>query len=61
MELYFEQIPENVDFSEYPPDTLFVLDDSRPPRDPITFKRILPPPKPIVTPEQAWEEYNQTH
>ena len=61
MRIFFEQIPEGAEPGDYPPDTIFVLDDTRPKRDPVTFKIIIPEPRPKVSPKQAWEVYRQTH
>ena len=53
MKLYFGQIPAGADVSDYPPDTIFVLDDSRPKRDPVTFQLIRPPKRELIYPEDC--------
>ena len=53
MKLYFEQIPAGAVVSDYPPDTIFILDDSRPKRDPVTFQLIRPPKKKLIYPEDC--------
>lgn len=50
MDIYMEQVPESISYSDYPSGTQFVLDDSKPERDPITF-RILHKNRPLVWPE----------
>lgn len=52
MRLYFEQIPEGVDISEYPEETEFVLDDSRPKRDLETGRLIPRARRPLVYPHE---------
>ena len=44
--IYFDQIPEDegIDTQDYPEYTSFILDDSHPKRDPVTFQ-LIPPPK----------------
>lgn len=58
MRIFMDQIPENVGFDDYPPDTEFVMDDKPPERDKETL-RLIWPSRPIVTPEEAWKTYNQ--
>ena len=53
MELYFGQIPAGADVSDYPPDTIFILDDSRPKRDPVTLQLIRPPKRELIYPEDC--------
>ena len=53
MELYFGQIPAGADVSDYPPDTIFILDDSCPKRDPVTFRLIRPPKRELIYPEDC--------
>ena len=53
MKLYFGQIPAGADVSDYPPDTIFILDDIRPKRDPVTFQLIRPPKKKLIYPEDC--------
>lgn len=53
MKLYFEQIPAGAVISDYPPDTIFILDDSRPKRDPVTFQLICPPKRELIYPEDC--------
>lgn len=53
MKLYFEQIPAGADVGDYPPDTLFVLDDVRPKRDPVTFQLLRPPKRELIYPEDC--------
>lgn len=53
MKIFFDQIPEGVDMSEYPEGTIFVLDDSRPKRDPVTFEVIRPEKRPLIYPEDC--------
>ena len=53
MELYFGQIPAGADVSDYPPDTIFILDDSRPKRDPVTFQLICAPKRELIYPEDC--------
>ena len=59
MDIYFEQIPEGASYEDYPPDTLFVLDDTRPKRDPQTWRLLPKEQRRIITPEEAWSVYNQ--
>jgi len=56
MEIYFGQIPEGYDIDDYPEDTVFLWDLSRVKRDPVTFKVIFPPPRPLIYPEDCWRE-----
>ena len=51
--IYFEQIPadEGIDTGDYPEYTSFILDDSRPKRDPVTFQLIRPKRRTIIYPE----------
>ena len=51
--IYFDQIPEDegIDTQDYPEYTSFILDDSRPKRDPVTFKLIRPPRRTKIYPE----------
>lgn len=53
MKIYFDQIPEEVDISDYPEGTVFVLDDSKPKRDPVTFELIRPPKRPLIYPKDC--------
>lgn len=53
MKLYFEQIPAGAVVSDYPPDTIFILDDIRPRRDPATFQLIRPPKRELICPEDC--------
>lgn len=53
MEIYFDQIPEGYSPQDYPAGTIFVLDDTRPKRDPVTFKVIRPEKRPLVYPEDC--------
>lgn len=53
MKLYFEQIPAGAVVSDYPPDTIFILDDSRPKRDPVTFQLICPPKRELIYPKDC--------
>ena len=53
MKLYFGQIPAGADVSDYPPDTIFILDDIRPKRDPVTFQLIRPPKRELIYPEDC--------
>ena len=53
MNIYIEQIPDTVNLENYTDDTEFILDDSRPERDPVTFqlmrkKRVLIWPEDVV-------------
>lgn len=61
VDIYIDQVPEECEWEAYPPDTLFVHDDSRPKRDPVTFQLIRPERRPLIYPEEAWAEYNKTH
>lgn len=60
MKLYFDQIPEGVDTSDYPEGTLFVLDDTRPKRDPVTFKLIREPKRKLIYPEDCKPQSEET-
>lgn len=51
MRIYLEQVPEEVDFDDYPPDTEFILDDAPLKRDPVTFKLIPRESRPLIYPE----------
>lgn len=53
MKIYFDQIPEGVDIRDYPSDTVFVLDDSKPKRDPVTYRLIRGPERPMLYPENV--------
>ena len=53
MRIYFEQIPAGAVVSDYPPDTIFILDDSRPKRNPVTFQLIRPPKRELIYPEDC--------
>lgn len=56
MRIYLDQIPEGVDTSEYPADTEFVMDDTRPQWDAMTGKVIRPERRPLIYPKEAWAE-----
>jgi hypothetical protein len=52
--VYLEQIPEEYTFSDYPTNTLFVIDDTPPYRiDPVTLRPIRREPRPKVYPPNA--------
>lgn len=51
MEIFFDQIPEGYTWKDYPEGTVFVLDDTKPKRDPETFRLIWPPKRPLIYPE----------
>ncbi len=51
MRIYLEQVPEEVDFDDYPPDTEFILDDAPLKRDPVTFQLIPRERRPLIYPE----------
>ena len=53
MKIYFDQIPEDVDVSEYPEGTEFVLDDSKPKMDPVTLEPIRPEKRPLIYPKDC--------
>ena len=52
IKIYFDQIPEDeeIDTQDYPEYTSFILDDSRPKRDPVTFQLIRPPKRTKIYP-----------
>ncbi len=56
MKIYFDQVPEDVSFDDYPPDTEFIWDDSPLKRDPETFKLIRPKKRKLIYPEDLKEE-----
>ena len=58
MKVYFEQIPEGVSASDYPDGTVFVFDDSRPKRDPVTLELIPPEKRPLIYPEEVKKHLN---
>ena len=60
MKLYFGQIPAGADVSDYPPDTIFILDDIRPKRDPVTFQLIRPPKRELIYPEDCRPQSEET-
>lgn len=51
--IYFDQIPEEdgIRWEDYPEYTSFILDDSRPKRDLVTFQLIHPPRRTKIYPE----------
>lgn len=51
--IYFDQIPEDegIDTQDYPECTSFILDDSRPKRDPVDFQVIRPSKHAKIYPE----------
>ena len=53
--IYFDQIPEDagIDTQDYPEYTSFILDDSRPKRDPVTFQAIRPPKRTKIYPSDV--------
>ena len=53
MQIYFDQIPDGYSPQDYPENTTFVLDDALPERDPVTFKLIRPPKRPLIYPEDC--------
>jgi len=53
MRVYFDQIPKGYSIQDYPKDTKFVLDDSKPKRDPVTFKLIPPKKRPLIYPDDC--------
>jgi hypothetical protein len=55
MTLYFDQIPEDEGYTieDYPLDTIFILDDTPPKRDPVTHKLIRGKPRPKIYPPKA--------
>lgn len=53
MRIYFDQIPEGYSTQDYPENVRFVLDDTRPERDPVTFEIIRPPKRPLIYPEDC--------
>ncbi|HBI64259.1 MAG TPA: hypothetical protein DDX51_03980 [Clostridiales bacterium] len=61
MRIYLDQVPEEVDFGDYPPGTEFVLDDSRPKRDPVTYRLIQKPKRPLIYPEDVKQINEKTH
>lgn len=56
MRIYFDQVPEDVSFDDYPPDTEFIWDDRPPQRDPETFELIFPKRRKLIYPEDLKEE-----
>lgn len=40
MEVYIDQIPEGYSFEDYPPDTVFVFEETERRRDPVTHQLI---------------------
>lgn len=56
MKIYIDQVPEDVSFSDYPPGTVFIWDDSPPKRDPGTFKLIRPKRRKLIYPEDIKDE-----
>ena len=40
MEVYIDQIPEGYSFEDYPPDTVFVFEETERMRDPVTHQLI---------------------
>ena len=54
-----DQIPVGFSIDDYPPDIEIMLADDPPLRDPVTHKIVGWPKRPIVTPEEAWAEYNE--
>ena len=59
MKIYMEQIPNGVDVDQYPPDTEFAFDERQPTRDIETLELVYPPPRPYITPEEAWKTYHK--
>lgn len=59
MRIYFEQIPEEASFKDYPPGTVFVHDDTPLKRDPETFCLIPWKRRPLVYPADAWKGYKK--
>lgn len=57
MKIYTDQIPEGIGCEEYPEGTEFILDDTRPQRDPVSFQLIRPPKRPLIYPAEAWAAY----
>ena len=53
LRIYFDQIPDGTKFYDYPEDTVFVLDDTRPMRDPVTFQLIRSPAREMIYPEDC--------
>lgn len=53
MRVYFDQIPEGYSTQDYPENTQFVLDDSKPKRDPVTFQLLPPEKRPLIYPEDC--------
>lgn len=53
IEVFLEQIPEGYTTSDYPKETVFVLDDSKPKRDPATFQLLRSEARPKVFPEDV--------
>ena len=53
MRVYFDQIPEGYSVQDYPENTTFVLDDTRPKMDPVTLELILPEKRPLIYPEDC--------
>ena len=53
MKLYLDQIPKGYSMLDYPDDTIFVMDDTRLKRDPVTFQLIPPEKRPLIYPEDC--------
>ena len=53
LRIYFDQIPDGTKFYDYPEDTVFVLDDTRPMRDSVTFQLIHSPAREMIYPEDC--------
>lgn len=51
MKIYFEQIPDDVDFRDYPEGGI-CFGERRPERDPVTFKVMLPPRRNLIYPRR---------
>ena len=60
MKLYFDQIPNGSSTEDYPPNTRFILDDTRPKRDPVTFKLIRKLKREFIYPEDCKPQSEET-
>ena len=53
MRIYLDQIPEGLSTQDYPEETEFILDDTRPERDPVTLKLIPRAKRELIYPEDC--------
>lgn len=53
MEIYIDQIPDGYSFEDYPPETVFILEEAERKRDPKTHQLIPRKRRELIYPEDC--------